>query len=137
MLSLPANVRIFLASEPVDLRKGFDGLAALVRSQFGQNVFDGHLFAFLGRRRDRVKVLFWDRGGYALFYKRLERGRFRLPQVTAAQTSVRLEATQLRLLLDGADWERVHLPPPWQPPPARPAAGAAIGDPPVEFKEIH
>lgn len=117
MFSLPASIRIFLATTPVDLRKGFDGLAALVRAQFGQDVFAGHLFVFLGRRRDRVKVLFWDRGGYALFYKRLERGRFRLPQVTATQTSVRLEATQLRLLLDGADWERVHLPCPWQPPP--------------------
>ncbi len=74
MLTLPPSVRIYLAVEPVDLRRGHDGLGAIVRGQWGENLFAGHLFVFLGRRRDRCKILFWDRGGLVLYYKRLEKG---------------------------------------------------------------
>ena len=70
MLSLPPSVRIFLAREPVDCRKAFDGLCALVRDQFGDDPFSGHLFAFFNKRRDRVKILVWDKNGFWLFAKR-------------------------------------------------------------------
>ncbi len=80
VLLLPSSVKIYVATEPVDLRKSIDGLAALVRGQ-GHDIYRGHLYAFAGRRRDRAKILVWDRGGFVLYYKRLERGRFRWPEI--------------------------------------------------------
>lgn len=90
MLSLPSSVRIYLLSGPTDMRKGFDGLAALVRAA-GLDVFSGHLFVFVSRRSDRAKVLTFERGGFVLWYKRLELGRFRVP--AAAQGVVLLSDT--------------------------------------------
>ena len=81
MLTLPPSVRIYLATEPVDLRRGHDGLFAIVRNQWRMDPFAGHLFAFVGRRGNRIKILFWDRGGFVIYYKRLERSRFRLPRI--------------------------------------------------------
>ena len=72
MLNLPANVRIYLCASPTDMRKSFDGLCGLVQTVFGRDVIDGHLFLFLSRRRDRIKLLYWDRDGLALWYKKLE-----------------------------------------------------------------
>lgn len=72
MLSLPSALHIFLAVEPADMRKGFDGLAQLVRDQIAQNPLSGHLFVFRNRRRDRLKILYWDRDGFALWYKKQE-----------------------------------------------------------------
>jgi transposase len=118
MLTLPPSVRIYLATTEVDMRRGHDGLAAIVRNQWKLDLFGGHLFAFIGRRRDRCKVLFFDRGGLVLYYKRLERGHFRLPQVSPGATSVTLDATELAMLLDGIDVGRVQRPPRWTPPPA-------------------
>ncbi len=115
MLTLPRSVRIYLASEPTDMRKGFDGLGALV-AQRGQDVFSGHLFVFVSRRGDRIKILSWDRGGFVLWYKRLEKGRFRRPRIGSEQTSVELDAAQLAMLLDGIDYSRVKRPPVWEPP---------------------
>ena len=115
MLLLPRSVRIYLTSEPVDLRGGHDRLAAVVRAQWGAALFDGHLFVFLGRRMDRCKVLFWDRGGLVLYYKRLERGRFQLPRVDAGATSIELDGTSLAMLLDGIDVRHVHRPQGWEP----------------------
>ena len=74
MLTLPAAVRIYVAAEAVDLRRGFDGLAAATRSLIRQDPLNGHLFVFLNRRKTRIKLLVWDRTGYVLLYKRLERG---------------------------------------------------------------
>jgi len=68
VLTLPTSVRIYLATEPVDLRRGHDGLAAIVQGQWRLDVFGGHLYVFLGRRRDRCKILFFDRGGLVLYY---------------------------------------------------------------------
>lgn len=116
MLTLPPSVKIFLASSPVDLRNGFDGLMALVKNHWHHDVFSGYLFVFLSRRRDRVKVLFWDKGGFVLYYKRLERGRFRLPPLSSQTTSVELESCQLAMLLDGLDWQHVRPPKRWTPP---------------------
>lgn len=86
MLSLPASVRIFPACAPVDCRKGFDGLHGIVRDQFREEALSGHLFAFFNRRRGRVKILVWDRNGFAIYYKRLERGTFAVPRATASRT---------------------------------------------------
>lgn len=74
MLTMPASVRIYVAAEAVDLRRGFDGLAAATRSLIGESPLSGHLFVFLNRRKNRIKLLVWDRTGYLLLYKRLERG---------------------------------------------------------------
>lgn len=117
MLTLPSAVRIVLATEPVDMRKSIDGLMAVVRSSFGEEVYSGHLFVFVSRRGDRVKILTFSRGGFILYYKRLEQGRFRLPPVEAQAQSVRLDATQLAMLLDGMDVAQVKRPVAWQPPP--------------------
>lgn len=118
MLSLPSSVRIFLAAEPTDMRKGFDGLAALVKAR-GADVYSGHLFVFVSRRGDRVKVLTWDRGGFVLWYKRLERGRFRMPELVEGQATVELDAGQLAMLLDGVDLKRVRRSSVWVPPRAQ------------------
>jgi transposase len=80
MLALPASVRVYLASEPVDMRRGHDGLFAIVKN-WGLDPFSGDLFGFVGKRRDRAKILVWHRGGFVLLYKRLEKGRFRIPRV--------------------------------------------------------
>ena len=116
MISLPTSVRIYLAMVPTDMRKGHDGLAALVQRQMGQNVFSGHLFVFVSRRGDRVKILTWDRGGFVLWYKRLERGKFRLPQVSPDEEVLVLDSSELSMLLDGIDYSRVRKPARWRPP---------------------
>jgi transposase len=82
-------------------------------------VFSGHLFVFTSRRGDRVKILVWDRGGFVLYYKRLERSRFRLPEIEPGAEEVQLDATQLAMLLDGIDVKRVQSPRRWQPPSAK------------------
>ena len=73
---LPAAVRVFLCTKPTDMRKGFDGLQGMVREFLGQGPLSGHLFLFLNRRRDRIKMLWWDRDGLVIWYKRLEAGTF-------------------------------------------------------------
>lgn len=80
MISLPPTVKIFLAVEPADMRKGFDGLKALVEAQLGCDPLSGHLFVFRSRRGDRLKILYWDRDGLAVWAKRLEQGRFVWPR---------------------------------------------------------
>jgi len=74
MLHVASGTKVFLAAEPVDLRRGHDGLAALVRALFGMDPLEGHLFVFVGRRVDRIKVLFWDRGGFVVFCEAAVRG---------------------------------------------------------------
>ena len=115
MLTLPRSVRIYLATGPVDLRKSIDGLAALARAR-GHDVFSGHLFAFTSRKGDRVKILAWDHGGFVLYYKRLEKGRFKLPAVRPGDAEVEMESTQLAMLLDGLDVKQVKQPSRWEPP---------------------
>ncbi len=107
MLSLSPAIQVFMAIEPVDLRKGFDGLSAAVQNVFDRNVLDGHLFLFLNRRRDRIKLLWWDRDGLALFYKRLERGTYEVPRHAPGHKQLRLDATQLSLLLSGVQLDSV------------------------------
>jgi transposase len=111
MLKLPSlweldqglGVRIWLSTAPADMRKGFDSLAALVREHLGHDPLSGHLFLFVGRHRDRIKILYWDRDGFALWYKRLEEGTFRLPSAKSVGASVELKASELAMLLAGID----------------------------------
>ena len=93
MLSLPESVRIFLCTQPVDMRKGFDSLAAIVQTELGEDLFSGHLFVFKSRRGNRIKLLYWDRDGLVLFYKRLEKNIFRFPAVAAEARSLRVSAS--------------------------------------------
>ena len=97
------STRIWLASEPADMRCGFDRLAELAQSVTGQEPLSGHLFLFRGRTGDRLKILYWDRDGYALWYKRLEEGVFKLPRIEAGAASVELRASELAMMLDGID----------------------------------
>ena len=103
MLNLPANVRIYLCTAPTDMRKSFDGLHTLVRQVFEVDPLDGHLFLFVNRRRDRVKILWWDRDGLALWYKRLEAGTYEVPVVGDDTQGVEIDATALALLLSGVE----------------------------------
>jgi transposase len=104
MWALPSSVRIYVAAEATDLRRGFDGLAAATRSVIGQSPLSGHLFVFLNRRRNRVKILVWDRTGYLLLYKRLERGTFELPTVPKpGARHVEVDSAELGLMLEGLD----------------------------------
>jgi len=116
MLTLPPSVKIFLFTAPTDMRKGHDGLSALVINELGADLFSGHLFVFVSRRRDRVKILAWDRGGLALWYKRLEKGRFRLPRIQDDIKSVPMDSGELSLLLEGIDYSKVRRPKRWKPP---------------------
>lgn len=115
MLMLPTTVRVMLATAPVDLRKGFDGLTCLVRQALGADPLSGHLFVFFNRRADRTKILFWSPDGYCLFYKRLERGRFHPPRAIDGATRVEMEAAELQLLLAGIDLRGARRRPRWQP----------------------
>ena len=99
---LSAAVRVFLCTRPTDMRKSFDGLSGLVQECFGQDLLTGHLFLFLNRRRDRLKILYFDRDGLALWYKRLEAGSFEIP-TTAEGDGLELQAAQLAMILSGID----------------------------------
>jgi transposase len=104
MLTLPPSVRIFVATAPCDMRKQFDGIAVLVEQGLRHDPRSGHLFVVFNRRGDQVRILFWDRHGYSMFAKRLERGRFRLPwEQDAVGASVEMEAAELALILEGID----------------------------------
>jgi transposase len=104
MLSLPPSVRIFVARGVTDMRKSFDTLAALVCDVIAEDPQSGHLFVFLNRRRDRVKVLWWDRSGYCLLAKRLEHGQFHIyDKAGERDSSFEMSASELALLLEGID----------------------------------
>ena len=104
MIALPPNAQVWLAAGSTDMRKGFDGLAALVQTQLAEDPFSGHLFVFRGRAGDRVKILWWSGDGLCLFAKRLERGHFVWPHATSG--TVVLSGAQLAMLLEGIDWVR-------------------------------
>ena len=104
MLTLPPSVRVFLCLAPADLRRSLDGLAALTREILREDPLSGHLFVYFNRRRDRVKILFWDRSGLALYYKRLERGTFRLSAFENPHSPrAEVEAAELALILEGIE----------------------------------
>ncbi len=97
------TARLHLCTAPTDMRKGFDSLASLVHEAFGHDPLSGHLFLFISRSKDRIKILYWDGDGYALWYKRLESGTFRVPAIKDGRASVELKASELAMLLDGID----------------------------------
>jgi transposase len=102
MISL-SHVRIFLYTQPTSMNHSFDRLMGLARETFGQDPLSGHLFLFLNRERDRLKILFWDRDGWAVFDKRLERGTFQLPKAANGKRGFELEPSQFLRMLDGLD----------------------------------
>ncbi|VVE84479.1 IS66 family insertion sequence element accessory protein TnpB [Pandoraea sputorum] len=104
MIGMPAGIQVWLVAGVTDMRRGFDGLAAVVQSRLSSNPYNGHVFVFRGRRGDRIKLLWWDGDGLCLLGKRLERGHFVWPQ--APDGSVHLSAAQLSRLLEGIDWRR-------------------------------
>ena len=103
MFGLPPSVRIYFATELADMRKGIDGLRAIVEAALHNDPYAGHLFVFVGKSKDKVKILFWDRSGFVLYLKRLEKGRFQLPVIDARRKHVEMEPAQLAMLLDGID----------------------------------
>jgi transposase len=118
MLSLPPSVQIWLSVQPADLRKSFDGLAALVEHGLGGDPLSGHVFVFRNKAADRIKLLVWDEDGYVIYYKRLEAGTFRFP-ASGAQVHVTIRAADLLMLLDGVDLASVRRRPRYRRP--RPA----------------
>jgi len=103
MLSLPPAVRIFVSTQGTDMRYGFDRLAMLTQTVLAQDPFSGHLFVFFNKRADRCKILFWDRSGFCLWYKRLEQGVFRLPGHSANTQRLEVSIAELSLVLEGID----------------------------------
>lgn len=101
MLRWPSSVRVFICLYPVDMRRSFDGLAAEAEHVMRQDPLSGHLFVFRGRRGDRVKILYWDQDGYALWYKRLEAGVVKFPEGKTASREV--SAAELACILEGLD----------------------------------
>ena len=106
MIGPTGQVRVLVATNPVDFRKGMDGLAALVKEQVKADPFSGAIFVFRAKRADRVKLIWWDGSGLCLFAKRLEDGKFRWPRIEDGV--IRLTAAQLQALVEGLDWRRVH-----------------------------
>ena len=100
------SLRVFIATRPVDIRKGIDGLAAVVQQTLRLDPFSGVVFVFRAKRADRVKLLVWDGSGLTLIYKRLEGGKFSWPQIEDGV--MRLSAAQLGALFEGLEWKRLH-----------------------------
>ena len=120
MLSLPPSVRVFVATQPVDGRKGADSLMVMVRDVLGHDPLGGHLFVFFSRRCDRVRVVYWDRNGFAMWSKRLERGRFRpafAPDGRLVASAI--ESAELSLVLEGIDLAGARRRPRWEPTPRK------------------
>jgi transposase len=120
VLSLPPSVRVFVATQPVDGRKGADSLMVIVRDVLRHDPLGGHLFVFFSRRCDRVRVVYWDRNGFAMWSKRLERGRFR-PAFSpdGKLTASAIEAAELALILEGIDLAGARRRPRWEPAPKK------------------
>lgn len=116
MLSLPPSVRVFVATQPVDGRKGVDSLMVLVRETFGRDPLSGHLFVFFSMRCDRVRIVYWDRNGFAMWTKRLERGRFH-PTFSGEGrlAAAAIEAAELALIVEGIELAGARRRPRWQP----------------------
>ena len=106
MITLPAGCRIYLALEPINMHASFDKLALLVEEVIQQSPLNGHLFVFRNRQRDKLKALFWDRNGFSIFYRRLEKGRFKIPKMK--NDCVELSQEDVKLLLDGIDISKLQ-----------------------------
>jgi len=117
MILVPRAVRVYFATQPVSLRKSFDGLSNEIRHALGHDPLGGHVFVFLNRRKNQVKLIVWTRGGFTIVHKRLERGTFTFPsRVTADATSIAIDVHELAMLLEGIDIARTTAKPRWEPP---------------------
>lgn len=114
MMTPPAGARVYLATIPIDMRRGIFGLASYVEKAFATSPFTGALFVFRGKRGDAIKILAWDGSGMCLFAKKLEQGRFVWPPIIEGR--LQLTAAQLALLIEGIDWRRTVAPAPVKPP---------------------
>lgn len=103
MLTLPSGARMFMATQPVDLRRSYDGLCAIVEGTFGRSARSGDLFVFINRRANQVRILFWDRDGYCIVMKRLEAGTFRRIERRDGEDHIEIDAGELAMLLEGID----------------------------------
>ena len=101
MLTLPSGLRVYIANQPLDMRKSFQGISALIQAQFNCAANGGHIFVFHNRGFDKIKIFYWDRNGFVQWYKQLEQGRFRFPRLT--QKLYEISASDLTLLLEGID----------------------------------
>ena len=118
MILVPRAVRVYFATQPVSLRKSFDGLSNEIRHALGYDPLTGHVFVFLNRRKNQVKLIVWTRGGFTIVHKRLERGTFTFPaRVTANATSVAIDVHELAMRLEGIEFERARTKRRWEPPP--------------------
>ena len=108
MLSVAGAVRVLVSRSPVDFRKAHDGLVAIVRDTLRDDPLSGDLFVFFNRRRDRIKLLVWDRNGFWLHYKRLERGTFEALEIGGAAARVEIDRARLAMLLEGVAQKSVR-----------------------------
>ncbi len=108
MLSIATGTRIFVAAGATDMRKGFDGLQGIVSGVLQQDPLCGHLFLFVNRRRDKLKILYWDGDGLAIWYRRLEQGTFQMPRLADDQQSAEIRSAELTMLLRGIDDSNVR-----------------------------
>ncbi len=131
MLSVSSQTRVFLARDAVDMRKSFNGLIGLAESVLEQDPLSGHLFVFINRRRDRIKLLYWGGTGFCIWYQQLEQGGYQLPDATTVdeRKGIEITATQLSLILDGVDLSSVRQRPRYRLPvdraPASPTGALA------------
>lgn len=117
MIAIPSTVQVFLGTEPQDFRKSIDGLAGVVQTHLQRNPMTGDVFVFHNRRRNALKLLYWDHGGFCLVYKRLERGRFRVPHLHASRREIVLTSAEFAALFEGIDLSRARRLPRWNPRP--------------------
>lgn len=103
MLNIPSQVRVYVCTAATDMRKSFDGLSSIITSAMNLDPLSGHLFLFLNRRHDRIKIMWWDRDGSAIWMKRLEGGSYQLPKATTDSTVLEIDATDLAMMLSGID----------------------------------
>jgi transposase len=116
VILVPRAVRVYFATQPVNLRKSFDGLSNEIRHALGHDPLSGHVFVFLNRRKNQVKLLVWTRGGFTIVHKRLERGTFTFPaRVSAGAASVVIDVHELAMLLEGIEIERAKTKRRWEP----------------------
>lgn len=117
MIVVPRAVRVYFATTPVSLRKSFEGLSNEVRAVLSKDPLAGHVFVFLNRRKNQVKLIVWTRGGFTIVHKRLERGTFTFPsRVVGDATSIAIDVHELAMLLEGIDVSRAKAKPRWEPP---------------------
>jgi transposase len=116
VILLPRAVRVYFATQPTNLRQSFEGLTNQIRHALGYDPLSGHVFVFLNRRRNQVKLILWTRGGFTIVHKRLERGRFTFPaRVTENIASIEIDVHELAMLLEGIDVRRARTSERWEP----------------------